>query len=65
MEKAGYRVREDRVVGGKVGKYDAITDGGRRALGETREKIAELVREVVEGEGPRRLAGPDDPQDGT
>ncbi len=65
MERAGYLVREERVVGGKVRKYYAITDEGRGALAETREKIAELVREVVEGEGPSRLEAPDDPQDGT
>ena len=65
MEKAGYLLREDRVVGGKVRKYYAITDDGRTALEETREKIAELVREVVEGEGPSRLLAPDDPQEGT
>ena len=65
MERAGYLVREDRVVGGKVRKYYAITDDGRTALEETREKIAELVREVVEGEGPRRLVDPDILQDDT
>ena len=65
MEKAGYLVREDRVVGGKVRKYYAITDEGHRALGETRAKIAELVREVVDGEGPSRLPAPDDPREGT
>jgi PadR family transcriptional regulator, regulatory protein PadR len=64
LEKAGYLAREDRVVNGKVRKYYAITDAGRSALEETREKIAELVREVVEGEGPTHLAGPDDPDEG-
>lgn len=63
LEKADYLVREDRVVGGKVRKYYAITDQGRRALEEIREKIAELVHEVVHGEGPRQLVAPDDPQD--
>jgi DNA-binding PadR family transcriptional regulator len=63
MERAGYLSREDRVVVGKVRKYYTITDEGRTALEETRAKIAELVREVVEGEGPSRLASPDDPQD--
>ena len=33
------------IVGGKVRKYYAITDEGRRALAETRGKIAELVGE--------------------
>jgi DNA-binding PadR family transcriptional regulator len=65
MEKAGYLTRDDRVVGGRVRKYYAITDAGRRALEETREKIAELVREVVEGEGPSHLPGPGDSVDGT
>ena len=64
LQKAGYLTREDRVVGGKVRKYYAITDAGRGALDQTREKIAELVREVVEGDGPSRLAAPDDLRDG-
>ena len=64
LKRAGYLFRDDRVVGGKVRKYYAITDDGRTALEETREKIAELVREVVEGEGPTRLVGPADSQDG-
>jgi DNA-binding PadR family transcriptional regulator len=60
MLRAGYLVREDRVVGGKVRKYYAITDEGRTALGETRAKIAELVHEVVEGQGPVHLSAPED-----
>jgi PadR family transcriptional regulator PadR len=40
MQRAGYLVREDRVVAGKVRRYYAITDEGRQALGETREKIS-------------------------
>jgi DNA-binding PadR family transcriptional regulator len=64
MEKAGYLTRDDRVVGGRVRKYYEITDAGRTALAETREKIVELVREVVEGEGPTHLADPDDPEEG-
>jgi PadR family transcriptional regulator PadR len=56
LEGAGYLTREDRVVHGKVRKYYAITPEGRRALAEARPKIAELVEEVLEGRGPRRLA---------
>jgi DNA-binding PadR family transcriptional regulator len=58
MEELGYLAREDRVVGGKVRKYYAITDEGRRALDEARSKIAELVHEVLEGHGPQKLAQP-------
>ena len=65
MEKAGYLSREDRVVGGKVRKYYAITDEGHAALAETREKIAELVHEVVEGQGPNHLVAPNDPENGS
>lgn len=61
MEKSGYLDRNDRVVGGKVRKYYTITDEGRVALEETRAKIAELVHEVVEGQGPSHLVGPHDP----
>jgi len=48
LVEAGYLVREDRVVGGKVRKYYSITRAGRRALGHSRRQIVELVREVVE-----------------
>ncbi len=55
MEATGYLVREDRVVNGKIRKYYTATDRGHAALMEAREKIAELVSEVVQGEGPQRL----------
>jgi DNA-binding PadR family transcriptional regulator len=58
LEAAGYLAREDRVVGGKVRKYYAITEAGRLALAEARVKIAELVDEVVEGHGPGLLPEP-------
>jgi PadR family transcriptional regulator, regulatory protein PadR len=44
---AGYLARRDRVVGGKIRKYYAITPRGRRALDAARLQILELVREVV------------------
>jgi DNA-binding PadR family transcriptional regulator len=59
LESGGYLTREDRVVGGKVRKYYAITETGRTALVEARAKIAELTHEVVEGQGPIRLSEPD------
>src|SRR5215207_3492448 len=52
LERTGYLTREDRVVGGKVRRYYAITDEGRQALAETRETIGELIAEVLEGRGP-------------
>ncbi|MBI3972982.1 MAG: helix-turn-helix transcriptional regulator [Chloroflexi bacterium] len=55
LEAAGYLRREDRVVGGKVRKYYAATDEGRRALADARAKIWELVDEVLEGHGPASL----------
>ena len=58
LEAAGYLAREDRVVGGKVRKYYAITEAGRLALAEARVKIAELVDEVLEGHGPGLLPEP-------
>jgi DNA-binding PadR family transcriptional regulator len=58
MEADGYLSREDRVIGGKVRKYYAITDAGRAALAEARDKIAELTHEVMEGHGPRSLPDP-------
>ncbi len=58
LEAAGHLAREDRVVGGKVRKYYAITEAGRLALAEARVKIAELVDEVLEGHGPGFLPEP-------
>jgi PadR family transcriptional regulator, regulatory protein PadR len=60
FEHAGYLARQDRVVRGKVRKYYRITPLGRQALVEARMKIAELVAEVLRGEGPSSLADDDD-----
>lgn len=56
LEADGHLVRSDRLVEGKVRKYYAVTGSGRRALREARAKILELVGEVLEGRGPRRLS---------
>jgi PadR family transcriptional regulator PadR len=61
LAHAGYLRREDRVVRGKVRKYYRITPLGRQALEEVRVKIAELVAEVLQGEGPLSLADEPDP----
>lgn len=47
LERSGYLQHDDQVVDGKVRKYYTITDDGRVALAEAREKIAELVGEVM------------------
>jgi DNA-binding PadR family transcriptional regulator len=60
LERAGLLAREDRLVGGKIRKYYAITAAGRGALDEVRPKIAELTAEVLEGQGPARLPEPDE-----
>ncbi len=44
----GFLGREDRVVTGKVRKYDTIAPLGRRALKEARAKALELVNEITE-----------------
>jgi PadR family transcriptional regulator, regulatory protein PadR len=62
LERAGYLTRGDRLVRGKVRKYYRITPMGRQALEEARVKIAELVTEVLRGEGPASLADEDAPQ---
>ena len=58
LEADGYLSREERIIGGKVRKYYAITDAGRTALAEARSKIAELTHEVMEGHGPASLPDP-------
>jgi len=55
LEQDGYLRREQRVVDGKVRKYYTITARGRQILDEIRPKIAELVAEVLEGQGPSLL----------
>jgi PadR family transcriptional regulator, regulatory protein PadR len=55
LAEAGYLAREDRIVGGKVRKYYTATNQGREALAEAKEKIRELVDEVLEGQGPEFL----------
>ena len=55
LTEAGYLVREERVVGGKVRKYYSITRTGRAALAASQRQIVELVQEVVEQPpGPSR-----------
>ena len=54
MEAANFLQREDRIVGGKVRKYYRITPIGRRALKEVREKVGDLVDEVLPAQSPRR-----------
>lgn len=66
LEKNGYLVSADRVVQGKVRKYYTITEAGIQALVEARQKIKELVDEVLEGQGPATLADlPDSAEEDT
>lgn len=50
LEESGYLRREDQVVEGKVRKYYRITSRGLRALDEARDKIRQLVDEIMEPE---------------
>lgn len=47
LEAAGFLVREDQIVGGKIRKYYRITPIGQTALEEAREKVVDLVNEVT------------------
>lgn len=58
MEQEGWLVREERVVGGRIRKYYDATEAGRAALEDVKEKIRELVEEVLGGEGPEYLPEP-------
>ena len=55
LEQQGFLMHEDRVVDGRIRKYYTITDEGRTALSEAKQKIAELVHEVLEEEDSPRL----------
>jgi DNA-binding PadR family transcriptional regulator len=48
LHDQGYLNQESRVVNGRVRKYYTITDKGQHALAEAREKIGELVRDVIQ-----------------
>lgn len=47
MERSGYLKCWSEVVCGKVRKYYFITDRGREALIEARDRLKELVEEVL------------------
>lgn len=47
LEREGYLKREDKVVQGKLRKYYALTQKGLEMLEEARQKIRELVEEVM------------------
>lgn len=55
LDERGYLQPEERVVNGKVRKYYTATDEGRTALDDAKEKMAELVEEVLEEKGPQTL----------
>ena len=55
MERAGYLIREDRVVAGRRRKYYSATETGHQALAEARDKIRELVDEVIDGRGSSNI----------
>lgn len=58
LEEQGYLARTDQVVEGRVRKYYVITSAGRTALQEAKQKIAELVQEVLDERGPQRADSP-------
>ncbi len=49
LERLGYLRSEPKTVGGKRRKYYRATPRGRKVLEDAREKLLELVAEVVEG----------------
>jgi DNA-binding PadR family transcriptional regulator len=62
LERQGYLVVEERVVGGKVRKYYSATEAGSQALVEVRSKVRELVDEVLEHKGPTSLSDVEPPE---
>ena len=48
LEKEGYLESSSKVVSGRVRKYYQATIEGKRVLEQSREKIRELVTEVIE-----------------
>ena len=50
LSKEGFLTCQACVVAGRVRKYYRTTKAGRRILKESRQKIRELIDEVMEGE---------------
>jgi len=50
LEQAGYLTSEKRIVGGRQRKYYTLTLDGEAALVEVRERLRELVAEVLSEE---------------
>ncbi len=51
LQRENYlEIASQKVVNGRVRKYYTITEGGLNMLAEAREKITELVAEVILGE---------------
>lgn len=48
LEEDSYLERRSKVVAGRVRHYYTITEKGKDALNEARDKIRELVTEVIE-----------------
>jgi len=48
LERMGYLAQAERVTGGRMRKYYHATPAGKKALKIAKERIGELVREVVE-----------------
>jgi PadR family transcriptional regulator len=48
LEEQGYLRHEDKVVNGRRRKYYTATRQGRAALAEVRDKVRELVGEILE-----------------
>ena len=47
LEKEGYLESKSQVIGGRVRRYYRATDEGKLVLAQARNKIRELVNEVV------------------
>jgi DNA-binding PadR family transcriptional regulator len=47
LERAGYLLRDNQVVAGRVRKYYRATPAGRRILARAQAQLAELVGEVL------------------
>jgi len=46
--REGYLEREDQNVKGRIRKYYSLTEEGRKLLEEAKEKIREIIEEVME-----------------
>src|SRR5579884_828587 len=59
LETGGLLAREDRLEGGRVRKYYRTTPAGESALARSRQRLADIQRELAAPSGEPTVASPE------